>query len=84
MPVACPIEGRTCDHVVDDHNIVVNCGSFLYFGDTISVSGACELATITREIAVWGKFRKFLPILLCKTLFNFLLYYTWKGLLYMS
>ena len=40
-------------------------------GDTISAGGGCEAATITRvRGAAWGKFRKVLPILSCKTLFR--------------
>ena len=38
--------------------------SFRYLGDEICPGGGCELATIARIRAAWGKFRELLPLLI--------------------
>ena len=42
--------------------------SFHHLGDEICPGRGCELATITRTRAAWGKFRELLPLLASTTI----------------
>ena len=41
--------------------------SFCYLGDELCPGGGCELATIARTRAAWGKFHELLPLLSSST-----------------
>ena len=42
--------------------------SFRYLSDELCPGGGCELASIARTRAVWGKFRELLPLLSSSTI----------------
>ena len=58
------IDGRPTDHVMMDNDERLDVvESFRYLGDEISPGGGCEVSTIARSRAAWGKFRELLPLL---------------------
>ena len=68
LGTAHPIDDRPIDYVAVDGQQLAVVDSFCYLGDNISADGGCEAATVTRIRAMWGKFRKLLPILGSKSL----------------
>ena len=64
------------DHAVNDQPVNVNFDNeslefvdkFCYLGDTISVGGGAEAATIARTRCGWGKFRELRPLLTMRSL----------------
>ena len=51
--------------------------SYYYFHNIICAGGGCEVVTITRARAAWGKFRDLLPLLSSKSLSPCM--HPWKG-----
>ena len=66
--VARPIDVRPFEHVELDGESLDVVDSFCYLGDMLSAGGGCELASITRIRAAWGKFRQLLPLLTSRSL----------------
>ena len=68
MGLCRPIDGRPENHVTLEGSKLDAVESFRYLGDELCPSGGCELATITRSRAAWGKFRELLPLLSSSTI----------------
>ena len=68
MGICRPIDGRPENHVTLEGSKLDVVESFRYLGDELCLGGGCELATIARSRATWGKFREFLPLLSSSTI----------------
>ena len=58
-----PIDGRLMAEVTVGEEELEVVPSFCYLGDCWSSGGGCELTTITRYYAAWGKFNELVPVL---------------------
>ena len=58
-----PINGRPENHVTLEGSKLDVVESYHYLGDELCPGGDCELATIARNRAAWGKFGELLPLL---------------------
>ena len=63
MGLCRPIDGRPENHVTLEGSKLDVVESLRYLGDELCPGGGCELATIARSRAAWGKFRELLPLL---------------------
>ena len=68
MGLCRPIDGRPENHVTLEGSKLDVVESFRYLGDELCPGGGCELATIARSRAAWGKFRELLPLLSSSTI----------------
>ena len=68
MGLCRPVDSRPEKHVtLEDIQLDVE-ESFRYLGDEICLGGGCELATIARTRAAWGRFGELLPLLTSTTI----------------
>ena len=58
-----PIDGRPTTLLDIDGSPLEVISTFPYLGDTLNAGGGCDSAIAGRCCAVWGKFRKLLPLL---------------------
>ena len=63
MGLCRPIDGRHENHVTLEGSKLNVVESFRYLGNELCPGGGCELATIARSRAAWGKFCELLPLL---------------------
>ena len=63
-----PIDARPFEQLEVDGEELQVVDSFCYLGDSLSAGGGCEVSSITRIRAAWGKFRELLPILTSRSL----------------
>ena len=63
-----PIDGRPENHVTLESSKLDVVESFRYLGDELCPNGGCELTTIARTRAAWGKFRELLHLLSSSTI----------------
>ena len=63
-----PIDGRPENHVTLEGSKLDVVESFRYLGDELCPGGGCELATMARSRAAWGKFHELLPLLSSSTI----------------
>ena len=68
MRLCRPVDGRPPKHVTLEGIQLDEVESFCYLGDEICPGGGCELATIVRTRAAWGKFHELLPLLTSTTI----------------
>ena len=68
MGLCRPIDGRPENHVILEGSKLDEVESFRYLGDELCPGGGCELATIAKSRAAWGKFRELLPLLSSSTI----------------
>ena len=68
MGLCRPEDGRPEKHVTLECIQLDVVESFRYLGDEICPGGGCELTTIARTRAAWGKFRELLPLLTSTTI----------------
>ena len=79
MGLCRPIDGRPENHVTLEGSKLDVVESFRYLGDELCPGGGCELATIARTRAAWGKFRELLPLLSSSSfLLNNIINKVWK------
>ena len=63
LGTARPIDGRPWESVQVGTDTLEVVDAFCYLGDMLSAGGGCELATVTRTMSAWKKFRELLPVL---------------------
>ena len=61
-------DGRSENHVTLEGSKLDVVKSFRYLGDEFCPGCGCELVTIARSRAAWGKFRELLPLLSSSTI----------------
>ena len=68
MGLCRPVDGRPEKHVTLEGIQLDAVELFRYFGDEICPGVGCELATIARTRAAWGKFCELFPLLTSTTI----------------